>query len=89
MPSCPTAFFIRWTLAFACAGHPESTVGMRWLVPRMVRWAAKKELVPYAREVVRPQLEKKEILHSDAVESELFWQVCVTNPATQKNALEK
>ena len=74
---------------FACAGHPESTIGMRWLVPRMARWAAKKELVVYSPEVVRPQLEKKEILHSDQVETELFWQLCVNNPAIQKSALEK
>ena len=55
----------------------------------MVRWAAKKELVPYSPEVVRPHLEKKEILHSDPMESELFWQLCADNPITQKNALKK
>ena len=62
---------------------PESTVGMRWLVPRMVRWAAKKELVAYSPEVVRPQLEKKEILHSDPMGTELFWQLCADNPIAQ------
>ncbi len=29
------------------AGHPEATRGLKWMVPRMVRWAAGRPLVPY------------------------------------------
>ncbi len=73
---------------FACAGHPESTPGMRWVVPRMVRWAAKKPMAAYATEVVRPERESREILHSDSLETEMFWQLCDTSAPTQENALK-
>lgn len=72
---------------FACAGHPESTRGMRWLVPRMVRWAAKEEPVSYGRKVVRPEIGKREIMHDDAVEEELFWNLFNENPKVRINAL--
>ena len=44
--------------------HPEATPGMRWMVPRMVRWAARRDFVPYAPQVVRPALFEREILFS-------------------------
>lgn len=43
-------------------GHPESTPGMRWMIPRMVRWAVKKDMVGYNAAVVRPDCNTKEIL---------------------------
>lgn len=43
-------------------GHPENTPGMRWMIPRMVRWALNKEMVAYGEEVVRPQIYNREIL---------------------------
>jgi hypothetical protein len=73
---------------FACAGHPESTPGMRWIVPRMVRWAARKPMVSYSPDVVRPERESREILHSDSLETEMFWQLCDTSATTQENALK-
>ncbi len=73
---------------FACAGHPESTRGMRWVVPRMVRWAAKKELVSYTPDVVRPYLGKNEVLHSDQMESELFWKLFSDEPEQRIAALK-
>ena len=42
--------------------HPEATPGMRWIVPRMVSWVARQELVSYAKDAVRPALFEKEIL---------------------------
>ena len=72
---------------FACAGHPESTRGMRWLVPRMVRWAAKEKPVSYGRKVVRPEIGKREIMHDDAVEEELFWNLFDEYPKVRINAL--
>lgn len=43
-------------------GHPENTPGMRWMIPRLVRVVANKELVSYNKNVVRPHIYKKEIL---------------------------
>ncbi|MBE9468242.1 MAG: biofilm PGA synthesis protein PgaB [Bacteroidetes bacterium] len=43
-------------------GHPENTPGMRWIIPRLVRIVAKKEIVFYHKRVVRPEIYKKEIL---------------------------
>ena len=45
-------------------GHPECTPGMRWMVPRLIRWTIKKELISYKKEVVRPEIYKKEILYT-------------------------
>lgn len=47
---------------FLSVGHPENTPGMRWILPRMVRWTLRKELVPYAPEVVRVKRNNKEVL---------------------------
>ena len=78
---------------FACAGHPESTTGMRWIVPRMVRWVARRELVGYPADVTRPGLGKTEIMHSDEFETELFWRLFDGDPdmriATLKELREK
>lgn len=43
-------------------GHPENTPGMRWMVPRMVRWMLGKEMVSYTESVVRPGIYENEIL---------------------------
>jgi len=49
---------------FSTIAHPEATPGMRWLIPRMVRWTLDKELVAYSEYVVRPNLFEREILFS-------------------------
>ncbi len=43
-------------------GHPEATPGMRWMIPRMVRYLLNKELVSYSEAVVRPEIFNEEIL---------------------------
>ncbi len=43
-------------------GHPESTPGMRWIIPRLVRVITGKELISYPKNVVRPDIYSKEIL---------------------------
>lgn len=45
-------------------GHPENTPGMRWIIPRLVRIVAGKEIVPYGKNVVRPEIYTKEILYT-------------------------
>jgi hypothetical protein len=74
---------------FACAGHPEGTAGMRWIVPRMVRWASRRELVSYESNVVKPSLNDREIMHGDSLETELFWKLFDPNPGARMGALEK
>jgi putative intracellular protease/amidase len=74
---------------FVCAGHPESTRGMRWLVPRMVRWAARKEPASYSGSVVRPRLGEREIMHDDAREKELFWKLFHEDPAARIEAMDE
>lgn len=51
-------------LVFSTIAHPEATPGMRWLIPRMVRWTLGKEYIPYNEHVVRPTFFEKEILFS-------------------------
>ena len=48
-------------------GHPEATQGMRWMIPRLVRLVAGKELVAYKSNVVRPAIHTKEILFTDSL----------------------
>jgi putative intracellular protease/amidase len=74
---------------FAIAGHPESTAGMRWMVPRMVRWVARRELVRYPSNVTRPGLGKAEIMHSDELETELFWKLFDDDPGIRMGAVRE
>lgn len=48
-------------------GHPECTPGMRWMLPRMVRWTCNKELIAYPKNVVRPNFFKKEIIYTKKI----------------------
>ncbi len=50
----------------ASVAHPENTPGMRWIIPRMARWIAGKELVSYSDEVVRPGIYSEEALFDEA-----------------------
>lgn len=52
---------------FSTVGHPEATPGMRWMIPRIVRWTLKREQIPYSKNAVRPALFNKEILFSKAM----------------------
>jgi len=59
--------FLAWAEAgrgrvFMAVGHPENTPGMRWMLPRMVRWTLRKELVSYAPDVVRVKRNRAESL---------------------------
>lgn len=47
---------------FSTIAHPEATPGMRWLIPRMVRWTLGLEYPSYSENAVRPTLFEKEIL---------------------------
>jgi len=59
--------FLAWSEAgkgrvFLAVGHPENTPGMRWMLPRMVRWTLRKELIPYGKDVVRVTRNRAEVL---------------------------
>lgn len=42
--------------------HPENTAGMRWMIPRLVRVVANRDLISYDKNVIRPDIYTKEIL---------------------------
>lgn len=63
----PGRSFLAWAEAgrgrvFLVSGHPENTPGMRWMLPRMVRWTLRKPLVSYAPAVVRVERGRAERL---------------------------
>ncbi len=55
---------------FLIAGHPESTPGMRWMVPRMARWVSGSELVSYSQKWVKPEINDKAIIFDKALKKE-------------------
>jgi len=75
----------------ASVGHPESTHGMRWMVPRMARMAAGAELISYSSAIVQPDAYQKELLffrEDIKFEKEQFWQLSNKNPRKVIEALE-
>ncbi|MBU8892843.1 MAG: hypothetical protein KOO66_08685 [Bacteroidales bacterium] len=45
--------------------HPETTPGMRWMLPRMVRWVYNKKFISYNKKVFRPDLYSTELFLDD------------------------
>jgi hypothetical protein len=77
---------------FVSVGHPESTPGMRWMVPRMVRWVSGKQMISYEGNVIRPNLFSKEVLHNSETDKEidkLFYQLFDDNNNVQIEAINK
>ena len=77
---------------FVSAGHPEATPGMRWMVPRMVRWVAGRKIIPYPEQVVRTKRDTTEILFTAErvkLEKQLFWKLVDNDPAGKIAALKK
>ena len=75
---------------FLIAGHPESTPGMRWVVPRMVRWVCGSELVSYNQKWVRPQINNKAIIFDRGLKKEEkknYWLLFSENPQEQSQAI--
>ena len=74
------------------AGHPESTPGMRWIVPRMARRAAGSELVSYNQKWIRPEINDEAIIFDaelNGLEKENFWKLFEENPENQIVAMDK
>lgn len=53
-------------------GHPESTPGMRWIIPRLVRVITGYEIVKYDTHIVKPDLYNKEILYTSERLTKLY-----------------
>ncbi len=76
---------------FAIGGHPESTPGMRWMLPRMVRWVSSSELVSYPEKWVVPDYYSKEILfdsETTKLEKKLWWDLFLDEPEKQISAMD-
>jgi len=72
-------------------GHPEATSGMRWMIPRMARWAANKPMISYSDLVVRPYKYSQELLfYSDDIkhEKDNFWKLSSENEEEITEALD-
>ena len=41
-------------------GHPESTAGMMWMIPRLIRWCAGKNYISYPNSLCNPSLSQGE-----------------------------
>ncbi len=76
---------------FLCAGHPESTPGMRWMIPRMIRWVCKSNLVSYNSKWIRPEINDKEIIFDRDLkkyEKSLFWKLFSNDASEQISAMD-
>ena len=67
---------------FTIGGHPESTPGMRWLVPRMARYVHSQEIISYNDKWIRPEINDSVILFDSKLrkyEKENFWKLFSEN----------
>ena len=77
---------------FTIAGHPESTPGMRWIVPRMARFVTSTEQVSYDSFFVRPEINDKVIFFDKElrkIEKKLFWNLMNDTAAVQVSAMNE
>lgn len=76
---------------FLSVGHPESTRGMRWMLPRMVRWVADKQIVSYQGSVVRPEAVGHELVFTPEMEKQeyqLYAQLFNTDKSERMAAID-
>ncbi len=77
---------------FLSVGHPEATPGLRWMVPRAVRWAARRESVPYTAAIVRPGILDHDVLFDEALRKEegaLHQSLMYGDAAAKRAAVER
>ncbi|PID93345.1 MAG: hypothetical protein CSA95_08155 [Bacteroidetes bacterium] len=51
-------------MSASVVGHPESTPGMRWIIPRLARIVTKNRPIPYHKLAVRPEIHTQEMLYT-------------------------
>ena len=76
---------------FAVAGHPESTPGMRWMIPRMARWITNSELVSYDAKWIDPNRYSKPILYDSErkkFEKKTWWELFDKDVSIQLAAMD-
>lgn len=73
---------------FSSIAHPEATLGMMWMIPRMVRWTLDLPIVEYKQNVVNPDIFNKEILMSidDLKQESAYYQTFLYGTADKKIA---
>ncbi len=72
-------------------GHPESTPGMRWMVPRMARHVAGAELISYNEKWIRPEINDSAIIFDTELkkyEKDNFWKLFENDPQVQIQAMD-
>jgi len=73
---------------FVTSAHPEITPGMRWIVPRIVRWTIGRDLVSYDRNVVRPGFFKQEIVLDENMRKEIDEYIEMLTQGDKKQKIE-
>lgn len=66
----------------------ETTPGMRWVIPRMVRWAQSKPIDRYEMNIVRPDLYNSSVLINEQIDNEIKELKLVLNNGSKKEVLE-
>lgn len=77
---------------FLISGHPESTPGMRWIVPRMARWVSNNNMISYSYLWVKPELNNSEIIFDKELrkfEKKLYWDLFSDNDSVQLLAMSQ
>ncbi len=76
---------------FAVAGHPESTPGMRWMIPRMARWITNNDLVSYNTKWIDSNRYTEPILYDTErkkFEKKTWWQLFDKDASIQIAAMD-
>ncbi|MEA3450476.1 MAG: BPL-N domain-containing protein [Bacteroidota bacterium] len=79
-------------MIFTIGGHPESTPGMRWIVPRMARYVHSQEIIPYPEKWIKPEINSDEIMFTSElkkVERKLWWKLSNDTAQVQINAMQE
>ncbi len=77
---------------FVSAGHPESTPGMRWMVPRMARFVYNQQIISYPEKWIRPEINDSAIMFTADLkryEKKLFWQLLNDTAEIQIKAMNE
>ena len=77
---------------FAIAAHTESTPGIRFIVPRIVRWVTNSELVSYDKKWINPDKNNKDILFNTALKKEerkLWWTLFEEDVTIKINSMNR
>jgi glutamine amidotransferase PdxT len=77
---------------FIIGGHAESTPGMRWMVPRMVRFLFDGKIVKYPDKWIHPEINDSAIMFTpklQKIEKNYFWNLLNDTPQVRIEAMKK